>query len=44
MTSKLLQLTTSVFDFGKDLMMSKEAKEEKIKTEVKSKVDIELLN
>ncbi|CAD8057990.1 unnamed protein product [Paramecium primaurelia] len=44
MANKLLQMSTSVFEFGKELFMNQEAKEEKIKTEVKSKVDIELLN
>ncbi|CAD8150660.1 unnamed protein product [Paramecium octaurelia] len=44
MANKLISISASVFEFGKELFMSQEAKEEKIKTEIKSKVDIELLN
>ncbi|CAD8142299.1 unnamed protein product [Paramecium pentaurelia] len=44
MANKLIQMGSSVFEFGKILFMSQEQNKEKIKTGVKQKVDIELLN
>ncbi|CAD8051083.1 unnamed protein product [Paramecium primaurelia] len=44
MANKLIYMSSSVFEFGKVLFMPQEQKEENIKTEVKQKVDIELLN
>lgn len=43
-TKKLISIGSSVFEFGKDLLQSKEVKEQKIIDEIKSKVDLELMN